>query len=244
MDTNKGKITHLFHSSVTVETKNHFLVFDYCDPRPNFMLSSDSLLSNESFKDKENIFVFVTHSHGDHFDPIILDWDSENTPITYIFSDDVVIENLKSNYYFMKKYESKRFKSIHVTTYGTTDIGLSFLVEVDGLTIYHGGDLNWWHWKSDAKDIQIKEERDFKYEVDKLQSNRIDIAFIPVDPNLEEYYYLGGEYFAKTIKPSIIIPMHFTNNYSICKEFSEKIKNLDTKVAQLSSDHKSYIYNK
>jgi len=244
MNNPKANITHLFHSGFTVETENYFLVFDYCNPSTHFKLSSDSILTRKSFKNKKNIYVFVTHSHGDHFDPVILKWHSKKTPITYIFSDDVEIENPKSNHYFMKKYESRKFESIDILTYGTTDLGVSFLVEVDGLSIYHGGDLNWWHWKNDTSENHIKEEKDYKYEVDKLKDKNIDIAFIPVDPRLEEYYHLGGEYFAQTIEPSLIIPMHFANNYGICSEFKEKIKDLDSQVALISPINKSFIYIK
>ena len=33
----------------------------------------------------------------------------------------------------------------------STDEGVAFLVEVNGVVIYHAGDLNWWHWDEEPK---------------------------------------------------------------------------------------------
>ncbi|MGL5664313.1 MAG: hypothetical protein ACRCW8_11155, partial [Cetobacterium sp.] len=46
-----------------------------------------------------------------------------------------------------------------------------------------------------------------------------------------EFYCLGGEYFAENVKPKIMIPMHFDENFYICKEFKEKIERFDIEGA-------------
>jgi len=73
MSSTDVKITHLFHSGFMVEIKDKLLVFDYFDYTRHFNLDSTGILSPNFFKDKENIFIFVTHSHGDHFDSVIFD---------------------------------------------------------------------------------------------------------------------------------------------------------------------------
>ena len=55
------------------------------------------------------------------------------------------------------------------------------------------------------------------------ENKEIDIVFFPIDPRLEEFCYLGGEYFAESVKPKIMVPMHFDENFYVCKEFREKI---------------------
>ena len=62
----------------------------------------------------------------------------------------------------MEESEEKLFKDVYVKAYGSTDIGISFLVKVDGLTIFHAGDLNWWHWKEDSLEEQLVAESSFK----------------------------------------------------------------------------------
>jgi len=230
-----AKITHLFHSGFIVETENHTLVFDYFNPRTNSNSPSSGLLNFHYFAEKDNVFVFVSHSHSDHYTPEIFKWQSLNPNIKYILSDDVKAKDIKPNYYFMKKYEELKIDKIKIKTYGTTDRGLSFLVKVDGLSIFHSGDLNWWHWKDDSPQVQAKEERDFKDEIEKIKDEKIDIAFVPVDPRLEEFYYLAGEYFARTIKPNLLVPMHFGDKFYITEKFKKKISNLYPEIPTISN---------
>jgi len=238
MTRSKVKVTHLFHSGFMLETEHHVLIFDYFE-------GDDCLkLTHEDFKNIENVFVFSTHSHRDHFDKKILDWNASNINIHYVLSDDITLKYPEPNHHFMKPYEHKLIDKLNIITYGSTDLGLSFLVEVDGFSIFHAGDLNWWHWKKDSQEGQEKEEKDYKTEVDRLKGKEIDIAFIPVDPRLDEYYYLAGEYFAKTINPKVIVPMHFSNHYGIVKAFHDKISTPHVFVPIITEDNRSFVYEK
>ncbi|WP_034328390.1 MBL fold metallo-hydrolase [Alkaliphilus transvaalensis] len=232
MDMVKGKIHHLYHSGFAVETENYFLIFDYYmdEVEDNNQVRSleKGVINPDLLKHKKNVIVFVSHNHGDHFNPVIFNWQEVNPDITYILGDDCIVPSNIRNIYVMRTNQSLELQLhnlVKVKTYGTTDRGVSFLVEVDHLSIYHGGDLNWWHWKSFTPEAQLKEEEDFKKEVNQITES-IDIAFVPVDPRLEEYYYLGGEYFAHTIKPKLLIPMHFASNFKITEEFANKVSNI------------------
>ena len=35
---------------------------------------------------------------------------------------------------------------VAIETLKSTDEGVAYIVHSDGITIYHAGDLNWWHW--------------------------------------------------------------------------------------------------
>lgn len=237
-------IKHLFHSGFVVETRNSTLVFDYFDPRPDLNLSNKSILKEDYFKDKSNVYVFVSHSHYDHYSKDIFKWQIHNPNIKYILSDDIVLNDKKENYYFLSKYESLTLDDINIKTYGTTDLGISFLVNVDGIALYHAGDLNWWHWENDTNEAKIKEEKDFKYEVDKLIGENIDIAFVPVDSRLKSSFYLGGEYFIKTLSPKLLFPMHFKDDYNTCNRFYEKVKGLGTNIALITEKNKEFNFKK
>ena len=130
----------------------------------------------------------------------------------------------------MDKYEKKVIKDIKIKTFGSTDRGVSFLLMTNKVNIFHAGDLNWWHWENDTKAEQKQEEINFKEEIAKIKNENIDIAFIPVDPRLKEYYYLAGEYFIQKVAPDYMVPIHFSNNFEITREFVDKIKELDTKI--------------
>ena len=232
----KAKIYYIYHSGFAIETQNHFLVFDYYKEQNLSKENSlfPSLLSNENTKEKKKVFVFCSHSHGDHFNPIILDWETYNPDIKYVLSNDIKTVTKKNNYIFMEEDDEREINNLYIKAYGSTDIGISFLVKVDNLTIFHAGDLNWWHWKEDSLQEQRLAELNFKTQIEKLkEEGTIDIAFFPVDPRLEESYYIGGQYFGEQLHPSILIPMHFGDNVLITKEFLEKMEKLNIRSVEI-----------
>ncbi|MFU0784442.1 MAG: MBL fold metallo-hydrolase [Thermoanaerobacterium thermosaccharolyticum] len=246
-NTHNIKVHYLYHSGFAVETENHFLIFDYY--KDNFMGKEKSLengfISDELIKSKKNILVFVSHSHPDHFNPVILKWSNLNKDIKYIVSNDVYIENSIKNCYKLSKYEDISFKDegIYIKAFGSTDIGISFLVKIDGITLFHSGDLNLWYWKEDPENERISADINFKFEIEKLKGEKIDVAFFPVDPRLDEYYISGGKYFIENIHPSIFFPMHFWNNYSITEKFKEDMKDSKTQVMSIKNIGETFNLN-
>lgn len=225
-------IHYLYHSGFSVETKNYFLIFDYYKDSFTGKTKNiyNGLISNDFIKSKNNVIVFSSHSHPDHFNPVILKWDKINKNIKYILSSDIKITNYKKNYYKLSKYKDLKLDDIYIKAYGSTDIGVSYLVKVDGITLFHAGDLNWWYWKDDSENERKMAGGNFKHEIKQLKGEKIDIAFFPVDPRLEEYYSLGGEYFIKEINPSVFFPMHLWDKMSICGKFKDYMGNCKTKI--------------
>ncbi|KAB3529183.1 MBL fold metallo-hydrolase [Alkaliphilus serpentinus] len=229
----KYTIRYLHHSSFTIETLNHLLIFDYfhdVPPKGKERNIENGVVTRELLKTDKDILVFVTHSHSDHYNPVIFQWEQINPNITYILSSDIKVEKPKKNYYFLDKYEGLEVNGLVIEAFGSTDQGVSFYIEVEGLSIFHSGDLNWWHWKEFSKEKQLQEEVDFKNELKYLSDKNIDISFVPVDPRLEEYYYLAGKYFAENIKPKLMVPMHFGDHFEITNRIAEKLETLPVKV--------------
>ncbi len=241
----EAKIHLLFHSGFAVETPSCFLIFDYykdeTDSSLPRSLENGVITSKELLQDKK-IYVFVTHGHGDHYNPIIFNWESINPRIEYILGYDITVDS-KENFHTMKPYETLEIDDIIIESYGSTDRGVSYLVKVDQLNIFHSGDLNWWHWKSFSKEQLLQEEQDYKREIGKIKED-IDIAFSPVDPRLEEYFYLGGLYLAQTLQPKLLIPMHFTDQYGITKDFAEKLKRYQVNSAIIPHRGHQIIFSK
>ena len=138
------RITYLYNSGFLVETENHVLIFDYClasTPDPTNQIIENAL------KRKAFITVFVSHGHSDHFNPLILRWRVKRRDIKYVFSDDIpALDSVIS----VKSGMEIDLNDIHVTVLPSTDIGVSFLVSVDGFNIYHAGDLNYWNWETEG----------------------------------------------------------------------------------------------
>lgn len=217
-------VEHIYHSGFTVETENHFLIFDYYK-------------GDFDFKDKDT-YVFSTHGHHDHFNPEILNWNDRDN-INYIFSDD--IESVDwDNVHYMKAYKKLNINDVKIETFSSTDLGVSFLVEVDGVSIFFAGDLNWWHWEDDSEEEKTSMEKAFKTKIHRIIGRDVDIAFFPVDPRLEEHYYLGGEYFINKIKPKYFFPMHFGDKYDTSKKFIHKMGDISTKIVDVNKKNQIF----
>lgn len=219
------KISYIYHSGFTIEDEEYYLIFDYYKGVIELM-------------DKET-FIFSSHGHADHFNPEILNWDNRN--IDYIFSDDIEVKE-KDNIHFMSPYEEITLKGIKVKSFGSTDLGLSFLIDVNEKTIFYAGDLNWWDWKSNTEEEKIQEEKDYKDELDKIKAHnpKIDIAFVPVDPRLEENYYRAGEYFIKEFEPDYFFPIHLGDKTEVTKEFAHKFKDLSTNIMVIDKKNQTF----
>lgn len=211
----EADIWYIGHSGFAVKIQNNLLVFDYyreMDLRQGAESFVASLLRESG---NDNVFVFVSHSHPDHFNPGIFGWQSINPATEYILSYDVkAAKGLKKATIVYPGY-TYRIKELEVEVFGSTDEGVSFLVSCDGKSIFHAGDLNWWHWKGEPEQDNLAMETGYKKQIDLLGQRKIDVAFIPVDPRLEEFYHLGLLYFMETVGSSYVFPMHFWEDYSI-----------------------------
>lgn len=244
MNTPTAKITHLFHSGYAVETAEHFLIFDYYQPFHDKTGGiAEGIITADYLKTKKNVLVFVSHNHADHFDPIILDWAKDNSAITYILSSDVQTNTDQLTCHVLSAYEEIYVGQVAIKTFGSTDQGISFLLHVAGLSIFHAGDLNWWHWSGESLDEQTSAASAFKAEMDKLaqQVIEIDIAFFPVDRRMEEFYSIGAEYFADKLKPKLLVPMHFGKDFAATQAFAKKAKGLAIHTVEISHSGQEFF---
>jgi len=251
METCRAKITYIYHSGFAVKTGNYLLIFDYYGGAGNKELRQENFrLISREIKDANNVAVFVSHSHSDHFDNDIFKFEQLAHNTLYIFSSDMKISNKKNNYYFVSPNEELKIENLHVKTFGSTDEGVSYMVIADNINVFHAGDLNWWYWYYESTPEELVEyERDYKAVIQDIESEtrdkniKIDIAFFPVDSRLKDYYHFGGEYFISKLKPEYFIPMHFGYDYNITEEFFLKFKDIftDTKILTINSRGQSFV---
>jgi len=220
------KVEYIYHSSFTVETENYFLVFDY-------------FKGDINLKKNKKTIVFSTHGHPDHYNPQILKWLEENSHILYVFSSDIKT-NPSTHIYIMEPDETLKLFDIEIESFGSTDLGLSFLVKVDNKTIFFAGDLNWWYWDEDSDEEKISMEKAFKAEVEKLINMNIDVVFFPVDPRLDDNYYLGGKYIIEKVMPKAFFPMHFGDKYEVTKDFIHKMNSTTTNIVEISKKNEVF----
>ena len=211
---NKAEVYFLGHSGFGIIINNTALVFDYYIDPKNIL---PTILKNVEKK-----YFFRSHFHHDHFNKNILEYNDANT--YYVFSNDIKIDNIvEGNITFLGSDEKIVIEGIEVITIGSTDEGVAFIVRIDDWSVFHAGDLNWWHWNGDTAENLKAAEVCFKKELEKISGDFFDIAFFPVDARLEEHSMKGVREFLNYAKVSNIVPMHmhgFTWN-------DNKIKNID-----------------
>ena len=149
------KIAYINHSCFSVELDNCILLFDYFEG------------SIPKFDNNKKIYVFSSHSHHDHYNKSIFDLRKIYSDVTYILSDDIKV-NKSNDVIFVKPDENIYVDSLEIKTLKSTDIGVAFIINVEGKSIYHAGDLNWWHWEGENTVEDNKHaEFIFKEEVNK-----------------------------------------------------------------------------
>ena len=134
----------------------------------------------------------------------------------------------------MNPGDEQGFGRVQVNAFGSTDEGVSFLVEYEGVKLFHAGDLNLWHWRDESSITEIeKAERAFYDCVAPIPQEKIDLAFFPVDPRQGSMYDAGAGYFVMTVKPKIMIPMHFQGRGDVAMRFALMGETKHTKVVAL-----------
>ncbi|AWI06265.1 MBL fold metallo-hydrolase [Clostridium drakei] len=229
---NKLKIHYLYNSGFCVETQNYIFIFDYYNDKcsKNEKSLKNGVISEDLLKTEKAIYVFTSHSHYDHFNPLIFDFTKLNSNVKYILSNDIKSLREDVNSFIVKKGETIKIDNLIVKVYGSTDEGVSFLVNFNDFNIFHAGDLNWWHWKEDSSEDNKNAEKWFKEEINLIKGEKIDIAFFPVDARQEEFFYLGGKYFIENLQPKIFIPMHFREDFWVTQEFKTMMNESSTRI--------------
>ena len=221
-------LDYIYHSGFAIEAEGVTVIIDYfkdsSDTEYNRGIVHDYLLHKPG-----KIYVLATHFHPDHFNPEILSWRAIHPDIQYIFSKDIWRHHRASleDATYIKKGEAYEDDLIRIEAFGSTDVGSSFLIQLQGWSIFHAGDLNNWHWSEESTEAEIKKANgDFLAEVNFLKktTSQIDLVMFPVDRRMGKDYMKGAKQFIELIKTTIFVPMHFSEDYeggNAMREFAE-----------------------
>ena len=83
--------------------------------------------------------------------------------------------------------------------------------------------------------MQEIEEADaeFRKAVKPLEQEKIDVAFFPVDPRQGAMYDAGANYFILSVKPRILIPMHYFRRADTALDYARTASCRTTEVIAL-----------
>jgi L-ascorbate metabolism protein UlaG (beta-lactamase superfamily) len=202
-------IQHLKHSSFLLKLNGIVMIFDYyVDPdRATSHDAMDPGAIQPAELANEEVYVFASHGHLDHFHPVVFDWKEYIPHIHYILSDDIPQPPAEAT--VMKAGEEKAVGSIKVRAYASTDEGLAYSIYTRGQHIYFAGDNAFWNWDGDLGDEIY--ERIALAPIDRQLP--MDIAFQVCDPRLDGLGDGGIHIFARNFQPKLLVPIHSFGQY-------------------------------
>lgn len=227
----KLTVTYYHHSGFSVAMDDVLLVFDYWTGEHG-ELPEDKRITVDFLKQFRQVYVFISHEHPDHLDPVVFTWRNE-APVTYIVSADMPVGTRGKR---MAPGDSLTLSpEVSVKAFDSTDLGVSFLVDIQGVHVFHAGDLNFWHWREESTVKEIEEADDaFRQAVEPIAREKIDLAFFPMDARQGLMYDAGANYFIMCVKPRLLIPMHFWGRAEIAMEFARRSRCRQTEVMALT----------
>jgi uncharacterized protein YdhG (YjbR/CyaY superfamily)/L-ascorbate metabolism protein UlaG (beta-lactamase superfamily) len=233
------EITYIGHSGFLMEWEDCYWLFDYYKGNIPEM------------KPDKKIFVFVSHKHSDHYNPEIFGLYNRYRDLEYVLSSDINPSKLNFTRLGVTKEIAERILSVKpsgryelfdrnkekiaLTTLKSTDCGVAFLLQYQGKTVYHAGDLNLWIWSGESKQYNNNMMAKYHEIISSLKDLPVDVAFVPLDPRLEENYYMGLESLINTAKVRYAFPMHFFDKPSVIRQFkNERAANIhDTRIMDI-----------
>lgn len=210
-------LTYIYHSGFAIEAEGVTLIIDYykdsSETAPHEGVVHDRLLKRPG-----KLYVLASHFHPDHFNREVLSWKEQRPDICYIFSKDILKHHRAQadDAFYINKGEEYEDDALRIRAFGSTDVGISFLIDLQGTSIFHAGDLNNWHWSEESTPQEIrKAEGDFLAEVKFIRQtvSAVDVVMFPVDRRMGKDYMKGAKQFIEQIKTTIFVPMHFSDDY-------------------------------
>ncbi len=235
------KVTYLYHSGFAVELEKHIFVFDYMKGKL------------PDWDGRKEIIFFASHKHPDHFVMDIFQWFGKYENLRYVLGSDIKLSDkylecngvdpcVKTVITNAGKNRTLELGDVKIETLRSTDEGVAFIVCTEGKTIYHAGDLNWWHWEGEADSWNTQMEKDYKKEISLIDGRHFDVAFVPLDPRLEWAYGLGMQEFLEHTDTDHVFPMHMWDDYRIIDKYkkSDKGRQYADKVMEISRPGQEY----
>lgn len=213
------KLRYIYHSGF-------FLEFDEC----NLVIDYYKGEVGEYDKSKK-MYVMCSHIHRDHFNREIFNIFKDCKDITFILSDDIsssLVDRLidesgiDCSVVYVSPNQSYQIGNLDIETLKSTDEGVGFIITVDGKTVYHSGDLNWWTWEGYETVAEYEEmTKKYKDEIKKISNRKFDLILAVLDPRQKRYDW-GLRYLLENVDTRYLCPMHLWDKYEYVEKFIEE----------------------
>ncbi len=200
----KGSLEGYASAGFLLRTSNYAIAID---PSSLFLEDVDSLDRLDA--------IFITHDHGDHFDPdttIAMQTKTGSFVIADPTSASMLIDKIPEDKLIqIKPNEQVTISEITVDAFAAehpTETPLLYVIEFDGYRVFHGSDSG---FVEDLKNIE----------------SRVHVAMVPAgDPSPTASPQVAFE-MTQATNPYVVIPMHGSPQQ--VQEFSDLVESSDLK---------------
>jgi L-ascorbate metabolism protein UlaG (beta-lactamase superfamily) len=221
----QAAVWYLRHACWAVRLGDALLIFDYQESDGMEDVTDDTPRNLENgFIDPEEIsdldvFVFVTHAHGDHYDPVIFEWQGEIGNLTYFIGWEEQPESHCERFTgadadchtmggLRATAEGGGIQVYTIDSHHNDIPEVAYLVRVGDWIVYHNGD-----YMADHVD-------DYAYL--KTISDRIDVAFVAGYPDRRWPHLARAVHLAREFDVPILFAMHFRDR-EMCESFVAEV---------------------
>ena len=222
-------VTFLAHSGFLVETEEVLLLFDWWKG------------ALPSLPPEKPLLVFASHAHHDHFNPNLFDLDDGTRPVQFLLGEGITPPP-GHGCTVLRGGASLTLPEAAVETLPSTDEGVAFLVRCGSKTIYHAGDLNWWHWEGEPDPWNPRMEADFKRYTEPLRGRVLDLAFLPLDPRQQAAESWGFTYLLDLADVRRAFPMHQWGDYTPTDRLLSARPDLRDRVVPVSREGQRWSF--
>jgi hypothetical protein len=213
-------VWYLGHCGYAVRTANHLLIFDYIEleESPTTRGMAIGFIDATEIKDLA-VRVFVSHSHVDHYDPLVLDWQKSVRDIRYFFGWQAMAGDRYNS--LPGPRSSVSVPGMEVFTVNSRHSGVdevAFLVKVDGLVVFHGGDYQ----GRMARGAASSAVDDMRYL--RTIAGAPDLMFLGA--------WTGDPYpdIIRGLQPKVIFPGHSRKKEAQYRSFAADLKKMEIRI--------------
>ena len=255
-------VTFIAHSAFLVEWDKFYTLFDYTY-EPDYTGALPELSGDKP------LLVFSSHSHEDHFDAKVFALLEKYPGARFFVSRDTRLTERKRKWLNITDEAFARTtvlrpdsillteaagEDLSIRAIKSTDIGNAYLLRCEGKMVYHGGDLNWWDWKSEGEAYCNNMAAHYRTAMEKLASAveneatdnaiapEITAAMAPLDPRLGEGSEgLGIEELMRQIKVQHVFPMHMWKKYEVIDRYLAAHPAQKDAIARITREGESFV---
>ncbi len=254
---NKVYGTYLGQSGFFIETAGATLIFDWGYVRDVSFKSISNEEKLPEIRSDKPLYVFVSHVHEDHFrrenfnllqkypmSEMYLGYDHSINEINGFIEH--LPESVKSKISFFngeqKLIVNDKGNNLVISTLRSTDMGVAFLVDIDGIKLFHAGDLflmqtmkkemfysippemllkEWGRTFNSYEDYLDYCKNEFIEFTEPLRGMHIDYGMLPLDPRFDGIGIGTIERYFDIADFKLWSPMHLWGKYDFVEEFAQ-----------------------